>query len=308
MEWVFGNRPAVGAREQGIAAILVAVFLLSLGDSLVKLSGDRFGLAQLILVRSAVAGFFLATWLLAAHGRSALALVKTGWVWARSLCLAAMWLSYYAALPSMSFALAAACYYTSPVWMALMARFLLGASIGGAGWTAIGLSLAGVVVAVAPSPETLTPVLLLPLAAAGFYALSGIITWSRCREETAGAMAFTLNLCLCAVAALGIVGLAIAGPAAGEGFVVAVWPALDATDWGLAIVLGGLLAIIATAVAFAYRRAPTPVVGVFDTAYLPFAALWGALLFAEMPTPREALGIAMIAAGGIIMSCLSRHR
>ena len=40
-----------------------------------------------------------------------------------------MWLSYYAGLPQMSFALAAACYYTAPAWMALAAR-LLGEPVG----------------------------------------------------------------------------------------------------------------------------------------------------------------------------------
>ncbi|QDY69299.1 DMT family transporter [Qingshengfaniella alkalisoli] len=302
MAWIIERTPPLDGTTRGIIAILTAVFLLSFSDALVKLSGDRFGLAQLVLLRSFFAAILLATWVLATKDSSALRLTRPGWVWARSLCLAAMWLNYYAALPAMSFTLAAACYYTSPVWMALLGRFLLGMTIGGRGWTAVTLSLAGVLLAVSPSPDSFTPMLLLPLAAAGFYALAGIITWSHCQTESPEAMAFTLNLCLCGVAAAGLVGLAVVQPSGGEGFVLSLWPRLAAADWSLAVFLGGLLAIIATAVAMAYRLTPTPVVGVFDTAYLGFAALWGALFFGEVPTAREALGISMIAAGAILMS------
>ena len=213
-----------------------------------------------------------------------------------------MWLTYYAALPSMSFALAAACYYTSPIWMALMSRFLLRATIGGRGWIAIGLSITGVVLVVRPSAGNLSLVTVLPLLAAMFYALAGTITWSRCRDETAGAMALNLNFCLCAVAGLSLLILIIFRPPANGTFILAIWPRLGAADWSLAALLGLLLAIIATAVALAYRIAPTPVVGVFDTAYLGFATMWSAVFFGDTPGPREISGIGLIAAGAILMS------
>ncbi|ETX29187.1 permease [Roseivivax isoporae LMG 25204] len=282
--------------------MLAAVFLLSFSDAVVKLGDDRFGLAQLVLLRSVVATLLLAIWLLRDRGAQGLCPSLSGWVWARSLCLSAMWLSYYAALPAMSFALAAACYYTAPAWMALLGRVLLGMTIGGLGWSAIALSLAGVFLAVSPSPESVTPLMLLPLAAAGFYALAGLITWSRCQDESPGAMAVTLNLCLCGVAAAGLAVLAIVRPGGDGGFALSLWPPLGIAGWSLAILLGVLMAIIAPAVALAYRLAPTPVVGVFDTAYLGFAAVWGALFFGEVPSTREGLGITMIAAGAILMS------
>ncbi len=292
----------------GIIAILTAVSLLSFSDALVKMSGDRFGLAQLVLLRSTVAALLLAVWLLPIHGRSSLRLTRRGWVWARSLCLAAMWLSYYAALPAMSFALAAACYYTAPAWMALLGRVLLGMTIGGRGWTAVALSLVGVLLAVSPSADTFTPMLLLPLAAAAFYALAGLITWSRCRAESPGAMALTLNLCLVCVAAAALLPLSLFRPGGTENFVLAFWPRLTLADWSLAFVLGCLMAVIATAVATAYRVAPTPIVGVFDTAYLGFAAVWGVIFFGDIPTTREALGIALIACSAILMSGRRQER
>lgn len=295
-------------RILGIAAITVAVFLLSFSDATVKLAGERFGLAQLVLLRSLVAVGLIGGSLLVMIGASALRPKRPGWVWARSLSLTAMWLTYYAALPSMSFALAAACYYTSPVWMALMARFLLGASIGGRSWLAIVLCMIGVILAVDPRAGDLTLVTLLPIAAAIFYALAGTITWSRCQGETAGAMALNLNICLCVVSAIGLVALAVIRRNGSEGFVFATWPGLRPTDWGLVVLLGCLLAIVATTVALAYRLAPTPIVGVFDTAYLGFAALWSAVLFADIPTTQEGLGIGLIAAGAVLTSSVYKRR
>lgn len=308
MAWITNRTPPLGGTARGIIAILTGVFLLSFSDALVKLSGDRFGLAQLVLLRSVAAASLLATWLLLTKGATGLRLSRSSWVWARSLCLAAMWLSYYAALPAMSFALAAACYYTSPVWMALFSRCVLGMTIGGRGWAAVVLSLAGMLIAVSPSADSLTPLLLLPLAAACFYALAGIITWSRCQGESPGAMAFTLNLCLVGVAASGLVLLAAVKPTCDDSFVLSLWPRLTVADWSLALFLGALLAVIATVVASAYRLAPTPVVGVFDSAYLGFAAFWGVIFFGEIPTAREGLGIGMTAAGAILMSGIRQER
>lgn len=307
MAWINLKTKQWSDRSLGIFAILAGVLLLSFSDALVKLSGDRFGLAQIVLLRSLVAAGCLAVGLRASFGPAALRLQRSGWVWLRSLCLSAMWLCYYAALPSMSLSLAAACYYLSPVWMALVGRLCLGTVIGRYGWLAIGMSVAGVILAVNPSAETLSPMLFLPLAAGGFYALAGTITWSRCQTERAGAMALNLNLCLCIVAGIGLAGLSLLPAPQERGFAFAVWPDLGWGDWGLVALLGVLLALVTLAVAAAYRLAATPIVGVFDTAYLGFAALWGGVFFGQMPTLHETVGIGLIAAAAMVASGALRN-
>ena len=301
--------PQPSARLRGILAITLGVLLLSLSDALVKLSGERFGLAQLMLLRSLAAAGLIAAGLrvLGRTGRPR----RRGWVRARSLSLAAMWLCYYAALPSLSLALAAACYYTAPAWMALMAR----RRPDRRGWAAIGLTLLGAGLVANPQAGALEPAALLALAAAGFYALAGTITWRRCREESPGALALDLNLCLSLLAGLGLAGLELAGlelagleltPVADAGFALAGWRPLALEDWALAGLLGALLALVAVAVAAAYRLAPTPLIGVFDTSYLGFAMLWGVVFFAEIPGPHALLGIALIGLGALLATRGSR--
>jgi drug/metabolite transporter (DMT)-like permease len=302
MERIPASSAARARQLTGLAAITGAVLLLSLSDSLVKLASERLALGQLLLVRSLVAAALI---LGAAALRAELRRLRGAagrWVWARSLCLTGMWACYYAALPAMPFALAAACYYTAPMWMAVLSRLLLGQPVRPRQALAIGLGLAGVLLALQPGVQTVTPLMLLPLAAGFLYALAAVITGSRCTAESPLSLGLNLNLAL-ALGGLGAVaGLAAFGPGGEAGFLLAAWRPLAAADWALLAGLGLLLALIAVAVALAYQRAPAPVVGLFDNAYLVFAALWGAVLFGERPQPAEGAGMALIACGALLAS------
>ncbi len=289
-----------GARLSGILAITLAVALLSLSDSVVKLLGDRLALGQLVCLRSVAAGFLLAL-ACSASSRSGLRPRRPGWVTARSLCLAAMWFLYYASLPVLPFAVAAAGFYTAPLWMALMARAWLGRRLGRAGWGALGLGLAGVAVVLRPGAGMASAWFALPLGAALCYALAALLTETRLRDEAALTMAFNLNAVLAVAGAAWVAGLGLVHPG-GTGFVLAQWREVTREDAILIGLLAVLLAVIATLVARAYQSAPAPLVGMFDNAYLAFAVLWGALLFGTAPGPAEAAGIALIGLGSLLMS------
>jgi len=306
MEWIASHLKRLEARTLGIVSIVFAVFLLSLSDVLVKSTDGRFGLGQIVFLRSLVAGILIAGTIIAVSYGARLRPKRPAWVWFRSLCLTAMWFCYYAALPSMSFTLAAACYYSSPAWMALMSRFVLGDTIGTQQWSAVLLTLSGVLVAVDPDGGDLSPVTLLPLLAAFFYALAAVVTRSRCREEAPMIMALSLNVTLVMTSGTFIVGLALFSPPGAQDFTYAVWLPLRVEDWVLVTLLGLFLAVIATAVAQAYRLAPSPTVGVFDNTYLLFAALWSVVLIGEVPTSRQSGGMVLIAAGAVLATCRQR--
>ncbi|MBP0615911.1 DMT family transporter [Jiella mangrovi] len=288
----------------GIAAILLAVFLLSLSDALVKLASDRFGLAQLIFLRSLIAAGMLmcATGIFGAKGWR---LHRPVWVTVRSLLLAGMWASYYGSLPAMPLALAAAALYTAPVMMALFSACLLREPIGRRGFLALAGGLCGVFLVLRPDATNLSLTALLPFFAAACYALAAIVTRSRCAREAPLAMALNLNLVLALAAAVAIAGLVLFAPvttgAGRSSFVLSVWPGLSIMDAAWIVVLGVFMAIIATAVAKAYQAAPSPVVGVFDNAYLAFATLWSALLFNETPGILGFGGIMLIAGSAVLV-------
>ena len=61
---------------------------------------------------------------------TALAPRQVGWVTLRSLMLTFMWVAYYAALPHLALGMAAATYYTLPIFITLFAAVFLGDKIG----------------------------------------------------------------------------------------------------------------------------------------------------------------------------------
>ena len=58
--------------------------------------------------------------------------------------------------------------------------------------------------------------------------------------------------------------------------------------------------------AFAYQRGPSAVIATFDYTYLVFSVCWGFLLFSEIPDLQSIIGMAMIAASGILIVRRSR--
>lgn len=311
-----GQAPGRGAGIAAITSITGAVALLSLSDALVKLLAGDGSLGQLLLLRSGVAALLLAGVMtgLAAGWRGAAGRAGAWrphrWVWLRSLCLALMWISYYAALPHVPLPLAAACYYTAPMWMALLSALFLGTRLGRRGLLALALGLAGTAVllrfgtgaapAPQPSSQALSPLLALPLLAGILYALAAVITRGRCRDVPPLALALNLNLVLAGAGALLLAGAWLGG--GGAGFVLGPWAPPDTRTWALMAGLGGMLALITVAVAFAYQAAPAPVVGLFDNGYLVFALLWGVLLFGDRPGPAALAGIALIGGGAVLAS------
>ena len=294
----------------GIAVILSAVLLLSLSDALVKLASARLSVGQLFLVRSSVAVFLMAGYALAMSRMSRLRLVRPRWVVLRSLLLTSMWVAYYAALPSMSFALAAAALYTTPLFMALFSCILLKEPIRPRRWLAIAIGIVGVLLMLRPDTNTVSPIIALPFLAAIFYALAAIVTWSRCAKEKPLALAMNLNLCLAVAGAVTLAAILLLAPSpdlvADNAFIMSLWPMLEPSDLLLLAVLGLFMVAIAILVAKAYQMAPSPVIGVFDNGYLVFATLWSALFFDEIPDAVGFFGIAMIICAAIL-SITSGH-
>lgn len=293
----------------GVILITSAVCLLSLSDALVKLHNDRFSLAQLIFLRSALACIFLFViwWFRTPGARSRLR--PTRWVIVRSLLLCAMWFLYYCGLPDMSFALAAAALYTAPLFMAVFARLILGTPIDLPDQVALGAGLIGVVMAVQPNPENVSPALLLPFGAAACYAMSAVLTRAHCRNETSLGMAINLNLCLTAGSGIALVVIAGISPeitSTTPSFLMDGWRTLSLTDFGIICLLAVFMTYIAVSVAHAYKTSTSVTVGLFDNAYLVFAVIWSIMLFGDIPNPMSLAGITLLA-GAAVMSALPRR-
>lgn len=97
-----------------IVTILFTVFILSLGDALIKQLSSELTLWQIFLVRSLVVVPALVRLVKLREPNTPLLPQRLGWTLVRSLMLTIMWLAYYIALPHVVLSVAAAMFYTLP--------------------------------------------------------------------------------------------------------------------------------------------------------------------------------------------------
>lgn len=288
--------PAAKHLARGVAAIVVAVVSLSLGDAIIKMTSATFAMSQIFVVRSAVVLVLLA---LVIAARPPFQVVPSGWSVARSILLAAMWVAYYAALPQMPLSAAAAVYYTLPFFITLLSALVTGEPVGRRGWVAIAVGFAGVLLILRPGAAAFTPYAVLPLLAAICYAAAMVITRQKCRDEHPLALALAVNVTFVVGGALAAVLLASFAPDE-EGFLLRGWTAMGLPEWGAMAVLSIVMLVATIGTAIAYQSGPASVIGTFDFSYVAGAVVWGILFFGEIPGPTSAVGLVLIVGAGVL--------
>ncbi len=282
-----------------VAVILVTNFALSLGDAAVKQISASFVLWQIFVLRSVITVPILIAILRIRFRAVPLAPRHIGWTALRSLLLTLMWVTYYAALVHLALGIAAATYYTLPIFITLFAALFLGDKIRPLGWAAIFLGFAGVLLILKPQAEGFNAYALLPLASAVCYALAMILTRSKCRDEHPLVLSLSLNVSFIVVGLLATMLLALA-PATAPSFLAGAWSPMGTMEWLAMAMLGVAIIIGSVGSAIAYQVGPPGTVAAFDFAYVGFAALWGILFFGEVLDGVTIGGMALIVVAGIL--------
>ncbi|MEM8950298.1 MAG: DMT family transporter [Pseudomonadota bacterium] len=166
-----------------VTVIVLTVLALSFGDAIIKALSADLVLWQIFVLRSLVAIPLLLIMLRLRFQSVSLIPRSRRWTVARSLMLAFMWVAYYASLPHLQLSIAAAAYYTLPIFIALFSTVLVGEPVSRAGWLAVVLGFVGTVFILKPAADAFNLYALLPLAAAMLYALAMILTRTKCRDE-----------------------------------------------------------------------------------------------------------------------------
>ena len=286
-----------------VSAILVGCLALSLGDALIKQESAHFPLWQIFVVRSALVIPFLVYFARLESCRAPLAPRRPGWTLLRSLILVLMWIIYFAALPNIELAIAAAGYYTSPLFIVLLAALFLHEPISARGWFALALGFAGTLLILRPSTGDFDAWALLPIISAVCYAGAMVLTRSKCRDEHPVILSLWLNIAFVATGGCALLALKLLQPAADittqNPFLLGAWVSMDLEAWRMMAILAGAILAGSLGAAIAYQYGPASIVAIFDFSYLGFAVVWGLLLFGEIPQALEAIGIVMIAAAGM---------
>ena len=272
----------------------VASFLFALMNGAIRLLGDGWGSAdgtgmhpfQIAFLRNVFALTFMLPWLLR-HGRVGLRTQRLNMhLWRAAVGLVAM-LTWFSAIAYLPLAEAVALNFTVPLFATAGAAVFLGEAVRARRWTATAVGFLGVVVILRPGFTEFTPLMTLPVIAAGFMAVSTLLVKSLSRTEAPAAIVTYMNLLLTPLSLL---------PA----LFVWRWPTL--TELALGVFIGLCAALAHNAFTRAFVQADASAVMPFDYTRLPFVAVVGYLLFAEVPDGWTWVGAAIIAGAAIYIA------
>lgn len=292
------------------AALVIAAFAVVIGyiDNYVRVIAAEIGLWQFHALRTLISVPMMA--LAVVLMRLRLRPVSFRAVLARSLVHATAMMLYFAALAFLPVAQVAAGLFTAPFFVLLISRLVYKQRIEPFNVLAVALGFAGILLVLGPAEGTSFGFAgLLPVLGGAFYALGNIATREWCGRESVATLTAAYMLALGAFGLVGMGVLAVLHPdaAAGtDGFVLrgAVWPSAGVLFWVVVQALGSLVGVGLLVRGYQLTRAS--LASVFEYTLLPAAALWGWLIWGEVPSVLAVAGMGLIFAAGLLIAARAR--
>lgn len=287
-----------------VAAVILAVFALSLGDALIKKFSATFVLWQVFVLRSIMA--VPALILIIRLRRQAISLlpVHPGWTGLRSFMLAGQWVAYYMALPHVELSVAASGFYTLPLFITLFAALFAGEHVGKFGWIAVCMGFGGVLLVLKPQAEDFNAYALLPLVASVLYAGAMVLTRTKCKGEKPLVLSLGLNVAMLVTGVVATIVIRVWQPSADltgtYTYLLGEWSGMGVTEWLMMGMLATAIIVGSVGAAIAYQAGPSSMVAPYDFFYVGFAILWGVVFFAEVPDAMTASGMVIIVTAGVL--------
>jgi drug/metabolite transporter (DMT)-like permease len=219
-----------------------------------------------------------------------MALVRTRyWRWhlLRALMFVAMTGINFWALQYLQLTVTSSIFFTVPILIALMGAGLLGEKLDRGRWMAILAGFVGVLAIVRPGSAAFHPAMLGSLANAIIYAVFMLMT----RRLAAYESPETIQYLPAVGAAVLLTPFALAE---------AHWPS-GAHQWSVACLLGVFGAAGHHLLALAHRYAPASVLAPFLYQQVLYMALFGYVVFGDVPAPAVWLGAGIVVASGLYL-------
>ena len=223
------------------------------------------------------------------------ALVRTShlrWHLVRALMFIAMTGINFWALQYLQLTVTASIFFSVPLMIALASASVLGEKLDAGRWIAILAGFAGVLVIVRPGSADFHPAMLASVVNAILYAGFMMMT----RRLAAYDSPETIQYLPAVGAAIGLAPFALAAWESPSGWL----------EWTVACLLGVLGGCGHYLLALAHRYAPASVISPFLYQQVIYMAIFGYLVFGDVPSPGVWLGSAIVIASGLYL--FSRER
>lgn len=289
------------------ALVVAAMAVLGLSDNLVLPLAGETGVWQFHLVRSLMAlpmilcvALLYGLRLRPVHARA---------VALRSLLVAGSMFCYFGALAFVPVAQSAAGLFTAPIWVLLISFAGIGQRVGPVNIAAAIAGFGGALLVLQPDLGSVSPAMVLPVAAGVLYAFGAIATRRYCAQEGTLALLSGFFLAIMTLGALGCIALALMQPPVPDGpdgFLLRGWRPLEARTAGLIAVQAACAVIGVGLITRAYLLAEAAFVAVFEYTLLIFGGFWGWVLWGQGIDAPGLLGIVLIIASGAVLTRATR--
>ncbi|HEY6817002.1 MAG TPA: DMT family transporter [Croceibacterium sp.] len=279
---------------RGAMLCIASLALFACMDTTTKYLTQTHEVPLIIAVRYLGNLLLMAAFLGPTHGRQMIRTQRTGLVWVRAFCLALASLLIGLALERMPVAEMTAITFLSPILLVAVAGRVLGERVGWVGWAATLGGLAGVMLIVRPGSDIVASGAVFVLAAVLLNLAYQLLSRTLAASENTFALLFYT-----ALAGSALYGLAL------PWFLEDRAPSLrEAVLFASLGVYGGVGHFLFTA---AFRYAPASLIAPLNYVQLLWAGLLGWLAFGYVPDAQSLLGMAIVAASGVLVALKTRR-
>jgi drug/metabolite transporter (DMT)-like permease len=276
----------------GIGLVSVCYLLFALLDGSAKWLVGSMPVIVVVWLRFAGHAVFAGLALFPVRG---LALVRTThlrWHLLRALMFIAMTGINFWALQYLQLTVTASIFFSVPLMIAAASATVLGEKLDAGRWIAILVGFAGVLVIVHPWGEDFHPAMLASLVNAVLYAVFMMMT----RRLAAYDSPETIQYLPALGAAIGLTPFALAAWESPSGWL----------EWTVACLLGVLGGVGHYLLALAHRYAPSSVIAPFLYQQVVYMALFGYLVFGDVPGAGVWLGAPIVIGSGLYLFARER--
>ena len=271
----------------GIGLVSAAYLLFTLLDGSAKWLVGSMPVIMVVWLRFVMHALVAGAVLVPLRGARLLASRYWRWHVLRALMFVAMTGINFWALQYLQLTVTSSIFFTVPIIIALLAALVFGERLDAARWAAILVAFAGVLFIVRPGSANFHPAMLGSLVNAALYAIFMLMT----RRLAAYESAETIQYLPAVGAAALLTPFAIAGWE---------WPDTG-LEWTVACLLGVFGASGHHLLALAHRYAPATVIAPFLYQQVLYMALFGYLVFGDVPPPAVGVGAAIVIASGLYL-------
>ena len=218
------------------------------------------------------------------------------WRWhaIRALMFVVMTGMNFWALQYLQLAITSSIFFIVPILTALIAAPMLGEKIDRGRWAAILAGFVGVLVIVRPGTADFHPAMLLAITNAVLYAGFNLMT----RHLAAYDSPETIQYLPALGASILLAPFALAAWESPQGWL----------QWSLACLMGVLGGLGHYLLALAHRYAPATVIAPFLYQQVLYMALFGYLVFGDVPAPAVGLGAVIVIGSGLYLFARERRK